>query len=233
MAAASRAGRSAAAGAACLAVLLVCTPASAHRLDEYLQAARIDIEPDQIVLDLELTPGVAVADRILADIDRDGDGMLSSAERQDYSARVLDGIVLRVDHEPLIPRLTASAYPAVDDLLSGTGTIRLRSVSAVPRLVNGAHTVFYRNTLRRDISAYAANALVPQSEQVRIVAQRRDQDQSNVTIAFAVGDDDGGSLWWWLGGLASCAIGAICVMRPKTRLWKRRCPSIGAIDSRA
>ena len=35
---------------------------SAHRLDEYLQAARVGIEPDRLHLELDMTPGVAVAD---------------------------------------------------------------------------------------------------------------------------------------------------------------------------
>jgi hypothetical protein len=41
---------------------------SAHRLDECLQAARIAIEPDHVGLELDLTPGRAVADAIIADI---------------------------------------------------------------------------------------------------------------------------------------------------------------------
>ena len=55
-------------------------PAGAHQLDEYLQAARIAITANGIVVEMSLTPGVAVAARVLALIDRDGDGQLSAAE---------------------------------------------------------------------------------------------------------------------------------------------------------
>jgi hypothetical protein len=37
--------------------------ASAHRRDEYLQAARIAVGPDRVRIELDLTPGMAVADR--------------------------------------------------------------------------------------------------------------------------------------------------------------------------
>jgi hypothetical protein len=36
---------------------------SAHRHDEYLQAARIAIDPDGVRLELSLTPGIAVSTR--------------------------------------------------------------------------------------------------------------------------------------------------------------------------
>src|SRR5215210_2258008 len=45
---------------------------SAHRLDEYLQATRLAIEPDRVEIALDLTPGIAVAESIVAEIDADG-----------------------------------------------------------------------------------------------------------------------------------------------------------------
>ena len=52
-------------------------------------------------LELDLTPGVAVADAIIADIDRDRDGALSADEKRAYVERVLDAIELRVDGQLL------------------------------------------------------------------------------------------------------------------------------------
>ena len=54
--------------------------ASAHRLDEYLQATTIALERDRLVLQLRLTPGVAVAARVLASLDTNGDGTVSEGE---------------------------------------------------------------------------------------------------------------------------------------------------------
>ncbi|HXI29434.1 MAG TPA: hypothetical protein VNG89_13440, partial [Vicinamibacterales bacterium] len=47
---------------------------SAHRRDEYLQAARLAIDPGRVQIELDLTPGIALAEAILADIDRNRDG---------------------------------------------------------------------------------------------------------------------------------------------------------------
>ena len=44
-----------------------------HRLDEYLQAARIDLQRAAVCVTLELTPGAAVAESVIRTIDRDGD----------------------------------------------------------------------------------------------------------------------------------------------------------------
>src|SRR5580765_8182089 len=49
------------------------TAASAHRRDEYLQAARLAVEPGRVDLELDLTPGIEVAEAIIADIDGDRD----------------------------------------------------------------------------------------------------------------------------------------------------------------
>jgi hypothetical protein len=54
--------------------------ADAHRLDEYLQASQISIESGRIIVEINLTPGAAVADGVIAEIDRDADGELSPSE---------------------------------------------------------------------------------------------------------------------------------------------------------
>jgi hypothetical protein len=56
---------------------------SAHRRDEYLQAARLAIDPGGVQLELDLTPGIALAEAIIADIDRNRDGALSQDEQRD------------------------------------------------------------------------------------------------------------------------------------------------------
>ena len=52
-------------------------PACAHRLDEYLQATTVAVTRGHVVLRVRLTPGVAVAPAVLAQIDANGDGALS------------------------------------------------------------------------------------------------------------------------------------------------------------
>jgi hypothetical protein len=55
-------------------------PLSAHRLDEYLQSTLVAIEAGDVRLQINLTPGVAVAAQVLALIDRDRDGAISRKE---------------------------------------------------------------------------------------------------------------------------------------------------------
>jgi hypothetical protein len=67
--------------------LLSGTYASAHRLDEYLQATIFSIEKDHVQAFLRLTPGVAVVASVLADIDTNADGILSEGEQRTYAER--------------------------------------------------------------------------------------------------------------------------------------------------
>ena len=69
------------------------TEVSAHRLDEYLHAARLAIDSTGVRLELSLTPGIAVADAVIRDIDADRDAVLSPAERRTYSQRLLNGLL--------------------------------------------------------------------------------------------------------------------------------------------
>ena len=210
----SRASKLTAAAITLAATLLVATTASAHRLDEYLQLARLDVEPDHVDLELDLTPGVAVASGIVGDIDSDRDGVFSPAERTAYAARVLDGIVLHVDGQPLHAQLASAVFPEADALRHGEGTIQLRSRLTVPPVSRGRHAVFFRNLFHRDGSVYAANALVPDSDRVRITAQQRDGDQREITIVYLIRDDgEISQVSWWLGGLAGCAVCVLFGMR--------------------
>jgi hypothetical protein len=56
--------------------------ASAHRLDEYLQATIISVEKDRVQASMRLIPGVAVSSIVLASIDADGDGVISETEHR-------------------------------------------------------------------------------------------------------------------------------------------------------
>jgi len=78
--------------------------ADAHRLDEYLQASQISIESGRIIVEINLTPGAAVADGVIAEIDRDADGELSPSESAAYAGVVVRSLSLEVDggQRPLV-----------------------------------------------------------------------------------------------------------------------------------
>ena len=188
---------------------------SAHRRDEYLQAARVDIQPGRVEIELDMTPGIALADAILADIDRNRDGSLSVSERRAYGDVVLGALELDVDGTRLKLEPAVTTFPQLDEVRRGEGIIRLRSAATLPPLATGAHHVSFRNTHQRSRSVYLANALAPRSYQVTVTGQRRDADQTELTIDYVLQAGPAGSTTvWLLGGLAAATALSALLVRP-------------------
>jgi hypothetical protein len=171
-----------------LALIAACaaypTRTFAHRLDEYLQASRISIDPDRITIDIDLTPGANVAAKILGWVDRDGDGLISADEGSRYANSVASALGLSVDGRRAPLTLTASRFPRAGDFRLGVGTIRLRveATTAVPAA--GRHRLTFDNTHQPETSVYLVNATVPGDRRLSIVNQQRDPAQRHVTIEY-------------------------------------------------
>ena len=159
--------------------LIVC----AHRLDEYLQATRLSLASDQIVLKIDLTPGVDTAAVIFASIDSDRDGRISDDEAGAYANLVLDEIVLDVDgkHRPVF--LASEEFPSFQDMSAGIGIIRIEARAPWAGLP-GRHSVYFRNDHRPELGVYLVNALVPESPDIEIVGQHRDTLQREFRLIF-------------------------------------------------
>ena len=214
-------GSSRAAGALALVLaVLGAAPLSAHRRDEYLQAARIAIDPGRVQIELDLTPGIALADAVFLDIDRNRDGSLSAEEQQAYAAQVVSALTLEVDGTPVRARLDAASFPDAGAMRRGEGTIRLHSAATLPRVSSGVHQLLFRNRHHPDRSVYLANALVPESHDVSVTAQRRDVEQTEVTIDYVVRAAPARPAAAWLvgglaaGGLAAATALSALLMRP-------------------
>ena len=180
-----------------LLVLVAGTAVSAHRLDEYLQAALISIDSGRVSIELNLTPGVAIADRILRDVDADGSGVIDAAEAKAYSQQTRAGIALEVDGRPLDLRVIDTRYPSVEAVRLGQGTIQLRLAASTPALAAGAHQLRYRNGHRPDGSVYLANALLPASDRVVIRAQDRDVAQRELRVDYELRTADPSPFSQW------------------------------------
>src|SRR6202012_4804239 len=98
---------------------LVSIPALAHRLDEYLQATIFSIEPGSVQATMRLVPGVAVAPAVIAGIDRNHDGVLSSEEQHRYAEVVLTDLQLEEDGSRLPLRLISATFPSIDLMKQG------------------------------------------------------------------------------------------------------------------
>lgn len=184
------------AAAATLAIavcLLATTTARAHRVDEYLQAATLDLSRDGITLTLRLTPGVAVRDEVLAVIDTDRDGTLSDAERTDYAAAVARDLTLTLDGRPLRLTPASAAFPSVDRMKEGTGEIVLgfgaafaATADAAPTTSPASHQLTLQNRHLPRVSVYLANLLMPADTAIRVDGQHRSFDQSSYTLTWSV-----------------------------------------------
>ncbi len=189
---------------------------SAHRRDEYLQAARLAIDPDRVQIELDLTPGIAVAESVLAEVDLDRNRSISAGEAGAYCARLLSAMAVDVDGRPLVLALTGSTFPDAGAMMTGEGTMRLQAVAAMPRLSGGTHHLRYRNSHRSDIAVYLVNALVPASDRVAVASQRRDVDQRDVTIEYTLRAEAATRV---RGGLMVAIAGTLIWI---TTLWRRR-----------
>ena len=196
-------------------------PVDAHRLDEYLQAARLSVSMDRVSLEMDLTAGIAVAPAVFATIDLDRSGEISPAEGGTYARHVLDSLVLTVDGRPVHPRLEGSEMPAWRDISRGVGVIRLLASATVPAVTAGTHRIYFRNTHRSDTSVYLANALVPTDGNIEITRQRRDTAQHELTIDYQVmggSPSPWRSSWGWAAGLAAVLAAAWLGLR-RRRWW--------------
>jgi hypothetical protein len=188
-----------------LATTLVAgTEVSAHRTEDYLQAARIGVEPDRVLITLDLTPGITVAESFIAAVDHDRDGSLSREEQREYAGQVVSALEVALDGRPLPPRVLSWSFPEPSAFRRGEGTIRLTIQAMLPPVSAGAHRLLFRNAHLSGHGAYLANALVPESARVAVTAQRRESDQRELTIEYTVQPDSPGApLAWVLSSLAA------------------------------
>jgi hypothetical protein len=177
-----------------IAIFAVLFPraAVAHRLDEYLQAARISVALDVIRVEINLTPGAAVADEILAAIDRDRNGEISEPEGRAYAESVVKSIALDIDGRAFPLTLDSEQIPSSTDMRRGEGIIRLLASTPMPSLSVGRHRLAFSNVHRSDISVYLINALIPADDRIRITGQSRDMLQHEFKMEYTVAAQESG-----------------------------------------
>jgi hypothetical protein len=187
--------------------VVAATDVFAHRTEDYLQAVRIGLEPDRVLITLDLSPGIAVAETFIATLDLDHDGLLSTEEQRGYVQEVMGALDVESDERPLPPRVLTWNLPDLSAFRRGEGAMRLEIEATLPSASAGSHRLFFRNAHLAGHSAYLANALVPESARVAVTAQRREPDQSELTIEYTVqADSTGAALAWVLGSLAAAFV---------------------------
>lgn len=172
-----------------LLALALATPAVtlAHPADVYLQAAYLTIAPDEIVVELDLTPGVLVAPQILPLLDTDGDQAISDAEGRAYAATVLPSLALQLDGRPLTLTVTNVDTPTYLAVQSGYGAVRVFTSAALEAGLTGAHTLSFTNGHAPAGASYQVNTFVARGADIALGAQRRDSLQQSVTVEYTIG----------------------------------------------
>lgn len=188
-------------------------PLEAHRLDEYLQAARVSVEANRARVELDLSPGVAVAGGIVGTIDSNHDGQVDVREADAYAAAVLREATLNVDGRAVTWHLEHCEIAAIDDMLQGVGTTRIVA-SAPVTAASGHHRLTLTNNHQPRVSVYLANALTPTDRRVTLGAQRRDVLQRTFTLDYDVA---GTRAWLGWSGAAVSMVTFLLVGRRRSR----------------
>jgi hypothetical protein len=189
--------------------------ATAHRLDEYLQATILSIDEAHVQALMRLTPGVAISTFVLSSVDTDANKIISETEERAYAERVIHDLTLTVDGNRLPLRLLSVNFPSSEDVKAGLGEIRiefradLRDGGRGDGDSDGGRTLTFENRHQRGISVYLMNAEVPRNQHIRIVSQNRDENQTFYQVNYlqtgsVVASASVPWFWWrdfrlWLG----------------------------------
>ena len=184
--------------------------ATAHRLDEYLQAARVSLGRTRVVIELDLTPGATVASTIVPLIDSDADGVISPAEIEAYGRRVLADLTITLDGRDIVLQLTRIDAPSIGEMREGTGIIQLRAtgrVSAGP----GTRRLYLQNRHLPEASVYMVNALIPDDRAITVVSQIREPRQSSAKIEYEIGHGRAAQATWL--SISAIGLSALAIFR--------------------
>ena len=184
-------------------VALLSVDGQSNNLDEYLQAARLSLVRDRVALELDLTPGVAVAPGIIAIIDQDADAAISSEEARAYAQTVMSDVRLSLDGQAIGVKLDRVEVPSAADLRAGLGTIAIRASSSVDRLGGGRHSLQFKNDHRPGGAAYLINALAPDDPAIRVLSQARDPIQREGRIEYEIRSSSP-ARWFGLFAVVAC-----------------------------
>jgi hypothetical protein len=127
---------------------------------------------------------VAVAEQVLAQIDRDRDDAISKNEAAAYAKLLKRDLTLRVDGRRLELKLTASEFVPPAELRTGAGIIQMEFSAISGPLAAGPHRLTLENRHSTRISVYLINAVQPRFATVQITRQKRNDNQSRGEIEF-------------------------------------------------
>ena len=166
--------------------LLLAAPASAHPLDVYLQATYLTVSPTAVTVEMDLSPGVLVAPRVLRKLDANSDHKVSEMEAGRYLGKVVQDVLVRVDGQPTPLSVTTVHVPPYPTIQAGYGTLRIFATTPRIPVRTGQHRVFVRNGFSDAKATYQINAFVAEGAPIVLGNQRRDATQREATVSYRV-----------------------------------------------
>ena len=164
-------------------VFLFGKAASAHRIDEYLQATIVSLEPHRMQASMRLIPGVLVSSSVVVQIDSNGDGVFSESEERAYAQRVLGDQSITIDGQGVEPRLVSCSFPQPAQLRDGTAEIHIEYAADLPS--GGAYrSLVLANHPLSHASVFLVNVTVPETRDLEILAQKRDGRQTRYEVDY-------------------------------------------------
>ncbi len=166
-----------------LCSLIAVKAAFAHRIDEYLQATLLTVEKHRVQASMRLIPGVLVASAMIDGVDTNHDGAFSEEEKRAYAQHVLSDLSIAIDGKPARVELLSWSFPEASQLRDGLGEIHIDYTIGLP--AGGMDRVLTLvNQHHRENSVYLVNVIAPQDDTLRIIGQRRNQQQSAYELDF-------------------------------------------------
>ena len=202
-----------------LVALSLMEGASAHRLDEYLQATLIGVARDGIDVEIRLTPGVAMLPVWMAVVDQDRDGKISAEEERAYADRVAREVELRVDGAPAPLTLVESTFPGMEAMREGLGTIGIKLHAR-----RGGHELRFENRHLPQVSVYLVNCLAAPADGLVVKRQKRDEAQRSIEFEYSFGADPvpGRAPWNTPGPLWLAGFGMLLTARIAIRIYQAK-----------
>ena len=129
---------------------------------------------------------MAVAKHVIAVVDRNHDGVISTKEVTAYSELLKRDLIVRLDQRRVALKLTASNFPAPAELRTGWAVIQMQFSLVLGPLAAGPHRLSLDNRHLSNMSVYLLNAAQPRSDSVQITRQTRNKNQSAGEIEFSI-----------------------------------------------
>jgi hypothetical protein len=188
-------------------VLLLGKTASAHRIDEYLQATILSVEGHRVQASMRLIPGMLVSSSVIAAIDSNHDGVFSEGEERAYAQRVLGDLSITINGRNVRPQLISWSFPQPAQMRNGLGEIHIGYTVDLPYGATNRALILTNHHLNYT-SVYLMNVVLPQDRNIHILAQKRNEQQSVYELDYqqmsamaAASQTPWANLDVWLGGL--------------------------------